>query len=166
MTDTPTKSPSTKSRPAVTFSPEAVQAILDQVAKEREAMAASMAELAALKAQAAKPSAATNGKSDVSAKNDLAVLRTFKRQGFKDIQPRVNVLTFRKWLEHGYRPKEGSKAVKVSNLRLWHVSQVRPLTKEEISEATLKDVSPPKPAKAPAKRSGKGTVIPMTGVPQ
>jgi hypothetical protein len=61
-----------------------------------------------------------------------ATVRAFKRLGIKDIQPHVNVLTFRKWTEAGYRPKEGSKAVKVANLRLWHVSQVRALTKEEI----------------------------------
>ena len=85
------------------------------------------------KAKVDKPATA---KVDLSAKNDADCIRIFKKAGFKEpLTPRVNILTFRKWVENGYRPVEKSKALKVNNLRLWHVSQVRPLTKDEIKAA-------------------------------
>src|ERR1700730_2736587 len=117
------KTPETpETKRAVTFSPEQLQGYIN------EALVKQRAEfLAAMKGQQqAKPAA--NG---VSAKDDLAVLRIFKKQGFKDVQPRVNVLTFNKWLELGRRPAEGSKGLKVANLRLFHISQTRPLSSEE-----------------------------------
>jgi hypothetical protein len=47
----------------------------------------------------------------------------------------VNVLTFNLWLAKGFKPLEGSKAVRVQNLRLWHESQVRPLSAAEVKAA-------------------------------
>jgi hypothetical protein len=126
----PTKTPEIPANPPVTFSPEELQRVIAQAtaAAVAEATASLKAEMQA--ALAAKPSVA--GKPDRSAENLATTIRAFKRLGIKDIQPHVNVLTFKKWTEAGYRPKEGSRAVKVANLRLWHVSQVRALTKEEI----------------------------------
>jgi hypothetical protein len=116
--------------PPVTFSPEELQRVIAQATAAAVAEATASLKVEMQAALAAKPSVA--GKPDRSAENLAATIRAFKRLGIKDIQPHVNVLTFKKWTEAGYRPKEGSKAVKVANLRLWHVSQVRALTKEEI----------------------------------
>jgi hypothetical protein len=158
--ETPAKAETAVAAPPVTFTPEALQAVIAQATAQAvaEATASLKAEMQA--ALAAK-SPANNGKPDRSAENEQATVRTFKRLGIKDIQPHINVLTFRKWTEAGYRPKEGSKAVKVANLRLWHVSQVRPLSKEEIeamkAQTTAADQRQPKSAK----------VVPIsTGAPQ
>jgi hypothetical protein len=75
---------------------------------------------------------AVAGKTTQQVKNELATVKAFKRLGITDIKPRINVLTFRKWTEKGMRPLEKSKAVRVANLRLWHVSQCRPMTADEL----------------------------------
>lgn len=89
------------------------------------ALAAQRAEM-----QAAKP--ATNGKSEKSLKNEIAVVKAFKKAGFGDVKPHVDVKTFNKWmLDDGLRPVEGSKSIRVAHLRLFHRSQCRPVTAEE-----------------------------------
>lgn len=60
----------------------------------------------------------------------------------------------RKWAAKGSRPKEGSKSVKVANLRLFHVSQVRKLTADEVK--AIKDQQT-----AAIKRHEGGKVIPI-----
>jgi hypothetical protein len=72
-------------------------------------------------------------------------------------KPHVNILTFNKWAEKGYRPIEGSKSLKVKNLRLFHVSQVRKLTADEVKAA--KDQS----ADAVARHDKAAKVIPIGG---
>jgi hypothetical protein len=47
------------------------------------------------------------------------------------VRPNEDTFTFNRWLSKDMRPKEGSKAVKVANLRLFCSKQVRPLTPEE-----------------------------------
>jgi len=140
-----TTKPATQAAPAVTFSPEQLQQYIDEaLAKQAAAFKLAMADQ-----QAAKPQAAS-----VSAKNELAVVRTFKKAGFKDIQPRVNILTFNRWRDlHGRRPVEGSKSLKVNGLRLFHFDQTRPLSKEELAAAKAG------PDKAAAPRKGK--VVPI-----
>jgi hypothetical protein len=107
--------------PAPTLTPQALTALL--------------AEVAALKAQlasAAEAKASTiNDKSSTSAQNELAVIKAFKARGFGVVTPRVDVLTFNRWVAKGFRPIVGSKSIKVKNLRLFHKSQVRQLTAEE-----------------------------------
>jgi hypothetical protein len=66
-----------------------------------------------------------------SDKIDAAVVRAFKRVGFDHVTP-TNVMTFNRWVSEGYRPREGEKSVKVKRWRLFHKSQLRPLTKAEI----------------------------------
>jgi hypothetical protein len=128
--------------PPVTFSLEAVEKIVaEALAKQAEAMAA------------AKP-AATNGKSSKSAENEWKTIKAFKKLGVT-AKPRIDNCTFNIWLSKGFRPKEGSKSVRVNNLRLFHISQCRPLTKEEVA---AKDQGEPA-----IKRPKGGTVIPMTG---
>ena len=138
MTDTSTKT--AKARP-VSFSPEELQAVIAKATAEAVAQATSALRAEMQTALAAKPSATINGKSDVSAKNDLAVLRTFKRQGFTDIQPRKNVLTF---------------SLKVNGLRLFHITQTRELTKAELA-------APKDQPKAAAKPSKGTKVVPING---
>jgi hypothetical protein len=117
MTDT-TK---TRARPA-TFNLEDVNKIVGEALdRQRAEMQAAM--------QAAKP--VTNGKSQASMANEIAVVRAFKKAGFGNVTPHVDVKTFNRWMMDGLRPVEGSKSVRVKNLRLFHRSQVRPLTAEE-----------------------------------
>jgi hypothetical protein len=104
------------------------------------ALAAQRAELLqAMADQQAKqaPAKAATGKSEVSTLNDAKVLKVFKKAGFKDVRPRENVLTFNRWIAEGRRPTEGSKSLAVNNLRLFHISQTRPLTKDDT--AKMKD---------------------------
>jgi hypothetical protein len=94
----------------------------------------------------------TAGKSlDQSNKNELATLKAFKKKGYGIVKPKVDVLTFNKWIDQGLRPKEGEHAAKVANLRLFHRSQCRPLTKEEAAGFAEK-------AKAKAARQPRATV--------
>ena len=61
------------------------------------------------------------------------MVRAFKKAGYGVVIPRINVKTFRRWVEEdGRRPVEGSKSLKVKNLRLFHISQTRSLEAEEL----------------------------------
>ena len=114
--------------PPVTFdlNDPTLQAMLAQAVAV--ALAAQKAEL--MQAMAAtKP--ATNGKSDRSLKNEIAVVKAFKKAGFGDVRPHEDVRTFNRWVEAGYRPVEGSKSIKINNLRLFCRAQCRPITPEE-----------------------------------
>jgi hypothetical protein len=105
--------------PPVTFSLEAVDKIVaEALAKQAEAMAA------------AKPAVA-KGKSSKSAQNEWKTIRAFKKLGVT-AKPRIDTFTFNIWLSKGFRPKEGSKSVRVNNLRLFHISQCRQLTADEL----------------------------------
>jgi hypothetical protein len=128
---TPTPEATTQSAPPpVTFTLEAVKKIVaESLAKQRAEFLQAMAE----QQQAAKPGKmAIAGKTERAIANEIAAVRAFHRAGFKDAKPHVNILTFNKWAEKGYRPIEGSKSLKVKNLRLFHISQVRKLTADEV----------------------------------
>ena len=85
--------------------------------------------------QAAKPEAPAKvsmaGKTDAQIKGEIATAQAFKKAGYGVVKPREDVRSFRLWALAGYRPKEGTKAVKVGQFRLFHQSQVRKLTSEE-----------------------------------
>jgi hypothetical protein len=117
--------------PPVTFSLEAVEKIVaESLAKQRAEFLQAMAEQQqAAKAETTKPSVA--GKTERAIKNEIAAVRAFHRAGFKDAKPHVNILTFNKWMEKGMRPMEGAKSLKINNLRLFHISQCRPITSAE-----------------------------------
>ncbi len=89
----------------------------------------------ALAAQKAKPTVVANtgksAKSLASLANEKAAKIAFKKAGFGDVTPHVDVMTFNRWIAAGFRPMEGSKSLKVKNLRLFHKTQVRGLTVEE-----------------------------------
>jgi hypothetical protein len=62
---------------------------------------------------------------------DRLTIQAFKRKGFTDIRPRENVLTYAKWVEKGFKVKPGTKAVRIKSLRLFHETQVEPISKAE-----------------------------------
>ena len=106
--------------PSVTFT----KAALERVIAEAVALA-----MAGKKADT--KAAAQAGKSEKSIQNEVKTARAFKKAGFADAVPHVNVKTFNRWMAEGRRPIEGSKSIKVSNLRLFHISQTRAITIEE-----------------------------------
>lgn len=56
-------------------------------------------------------------------KNNELVIETFTKAGYADVQPRVNVLTYDKWLEQGRRVRRGEKHTRVGNFALFHILQ-------------------------------------------
>jgi hypothetical protein len=116
--------------PPVTFSPEKLAELLNMLTDQK-------AELAALKAMAFKGDKAVEiakanvdkavkavaAKSEKSTANEIAAVKAFRRLGIV-AKPRVDTFTFNLWLAKGFRPIEGSKSVRVANLRLFHESQV------------------------------------------
>ncbi len=88
----------------------------------------------------------------------MACIKAFKKRLGIIVKPKVDVKTFNLWVAEGVRPKEGEHAVKVANLRLFHVSQCRKLTPEEAKAFKAKA------AEQAAKRASKSaTVVPING---
>lgn len=106
--------------PSVTFT----KAALAQVIAEAVALA-----MAGKKAD--NKAANAEGKTERSLQNEVRTAKAFKKAGFADAVPHVNVKTFNRWMAEGRRPIEGTKSIKVANLRLFHVSQTRAITIEE-----------------------------------
>jgi hypothetical protein len=145
--------PTKDASPAVSFSPEALQAVISKATAEAVALATAAMKAELQAALAAKP-VSLNNKSEKSSKNELAVIRTFKKAGFGVVVPHVDVLTFNRWMAQGLRPREGEKSQKVSNLRLFHVSQCRTISPEE--KAALQE------QKDAAEARKASNVLPMT----
>lgn len=70
------------------------------------------------------------------ATNDAECIRVFEKAGYKDVKPRVNVLTYGKvkpdgtvtgWLGQGRRVKAGEKSHAVGPFRLFHLDQTEPM---------------------------------------
>ena len=68
------------------------------------------------------------------ANTTVTLVKAFKKAGFGVVTPHVDVMTFNRWMAKGYRPMEGSKSLKIRNLRLFHKTQVRSITPEERAE--------------------------------
>ncbi len=107
----------------VTFTPAKLQAVI------AEAVAIAMGQK-----KADGKAAAQAGKSERSLKNEIAVVKAFKKAGFGDVTPHKDVKTFNRWVAEGLRPIEGSKSLKIKNLRLFHRTQCRTITLEERAE--------------------------------
>jgi len=107
---------------AVTLTPEALQQVIAQAIAEHEAA----------KAQKAK--------ADTSTEMERLTIKAFRRAGYDEtrILPRQNVLTYAKWVEKGFKVKEGQRAVVVKSLRLFHADQVEKINKEEQAEYLVK----------------------------
>ena len=115
--------------PSVSLTKEQLSALI------AEAVALALGEVKAAK-QVAGPNG-LNAKSERSIKNEIAVVKAFKKAGFGNVTPHVDVMTFNRWVANGMRPIEGSKSLKVKNLRLFHKTQCRNFTLEE--KAALKE---------------------------
>lgn len=70
------------------------------------------------------------------AANDAECIKVFTKAGYKDVKPRVNVLTYNKWLEAGRKVKEGEKSHKVNKFSLFHIDQTDALPVGTSSVAT------------------------------
>jgi hypothetical protein len=55
--------------------------------------------------------------------NNEECIRVFKAAGYKVVEPRFNVLTYKKWLEKGRRVKKGEKGFSVGRFKLFHEDQ-------------------------------------------
>jgi hypothetical protein len=75
------------------------------------------------------------------AQNDEACLKAFTKAGYKDVQPRVNVLTYNKFIAQGRMVRKGEKAVKVGQFSLFHVSQTDPVAVVTADSATANTVA-------------------------
>jgi len=145
-----------ETKPAEAAKPSANPPVTFSVEEMNKAVAAAVAE--ALEKQKTKIDAAVtamNGKSDGSVKAEIQCVRAFKRAGFGIVRPHEDVRTFNKWALDGYRPKEGTKAVKVGAFRLFHRSQLRKLTAEEKTKLAEDN------AAAIARYASRATVVPL-----
>jgi hypothetical protein len=143
--------------PPVTFTPEQLQAVIAQAIAEHEA------------------SKAQKAKADTSTEMEKLAVKAFRRAGFGEVLPRVDTKTYGLWVADGFKVKEGEKSIKVKQLRLFHRSQVEPITKAEQAEYLAKraaktaDKLPPvspvsEPSKPAAKTSAKtAKAVPIQG---
>lgn len=121
-----------------------------------EQLATLMAELAALKAQVeaqAKPAPKAKDTSKAAAM-DKACIVAFAKAGLGPVVPRVDALTFNRWVAQGFRPIEGTKSVKVGQFRLFCRQQVRPVTPEDLAKIAEQK------AAYEARKAG-GNVVPL-----
>src|SRR5262249_41125389 len=105
---------------SVTFSPAELQAVIQQAIADHE--------------QAKEQ----KSKADVQGKVDAMVTAAFKRKGIEGAVARQNVLTYGKWIQAGFIVKEGERSVTVKQFRLFHESQVRPLTQADKDRLALR----------------------------
>jgi hypothetical protein len=94
-----------------------------------------------------------------SAANDHLVITGFCGLGIpaSDIQPRVNVLTFRKWREAGRQVKRGEHGIKIKgrsgHLTVFHVSQTERVKAVAVAPQTPPPSIPdPQPVPQPTRR--------------
>jgi hypothetical protein len=123
-TEAPKPAQAETRQPTFDLQDPALQAIIAQAVAV--AIAAKEAEM-----QEALAAKTATGRSERSMLNEIAVVKAFKKAGFGNVKPHEDVRTFNRWMAAGYRPVEGSKSLKIKNLRLFHKSQCRPITAEE-----------------------------------
>lgn len=111
--------------PPVTLTPEALQAVI----------ATAVAAALAAKGKKAKGTGEKKGRKPLTdeqkaankVKVEAETVKTFKAAGYKDVQPRVNVMTYNKWIENGRRVKKGEKSIKCGSFPLFHIDQTDPI---------------------------------------
>jgi hypothetical protein len=121
--------------PAVSFSPEALSKLLNELTAQRAELAelkAGLIEANKRKLNKIAPVAIAGSKTDKAVENELLCIKLFKKAGFQNVIPHQNVKTFNLWTAENRRPIEGSKSIKVNNLRLFHVTQTREVTSAEV----------------------------------
>lgn len=115
----------------------------DKVTITKAELAGAVAEAVAL-AMAAQPTkraktGKTGGRTPLTeeqkaanrSKTDVATVANFNAKGYKDVQPRINVMTYNKWIESGRRVNKGEKATVCGSFALFHVNQTAPILSEE-----------------------------------
>lgn len=75
-----------------------------------------------------------DAKTDRSLKAAAATIRAFKKAGYGDVTPRVDVMTYNRWLAAGRKVIPGQKSIKVGTLRLFHISQTEPVEAQTKAE--------------------------------
>ena len=112
-----------------TFSLEELQKLI------AEGVAAAMATDRATKKAKGKPGAkpkTDEEKATARAKTDAETIKNFKAAGYKEVEPRINVMTYNRWIENGRRVKKGEKSVKCGSFPLFHIDQTEAIgTKTE-----------------------------------
>lgn len=111
---------------------------IDDTMEQLKKMVADSIAAAMAAQKAAKPPAAKRGRKPLTdeekaknrAKTDEETVKNFQKAGYKDVQPRVNVLTYNKWLEQGRRVKKGEKSIKCGSFPLFHLDQTEPVATE------------------------------------
>jgi uncharacterized coiled-coil protein SlyX len=85
-----TKTPTNEAKPAVTFSPDALAALLNEVTESRKVMAQMQAQMQAMQAKPEPaPKASMAGKTDKQVANEIAVVKAFKKAGFGVVKPKL-----------------------------------------------------------------------------
>jgi hypothetical protein len=126
-----------------------MQSIVTAVLTAMEAVQQPKAATKQVRQAYVKPVKLAEGHSNVDAKTDralktaAAVVRAFKKAGYGDVQPRVDVQTYNRWLAAGLKVRVGEKSVKVGTLRLFHVSQCEAYVQPKAENVVIADVSGP-----------------------
>ena len=94
------------------------------------------------------PKAATTPKATPD-QTDAAVAKAFKKAGYASVTPRVDVMTYNRWLAEGRKVKAWEKSIKINQFRLFHKLQTEPFNPSTEGVVQLKPKAK-KAAKAPA----------------
>lgn len=109
----------------VTFTPEALKAVIAQAVAEA---------LAARDTKQVPKNTSVDAKTDAALKMDVLVCRAFKRSGFGEVRPRIDVQTYNRWLSQGLKVRAGERCTKVRQFRLFHRSQCEPVAEQSKAE--------------------------------
>lgn len=77
------------------------------------------------------PKSSPEEKAARQAANDAECIKVFTAAGFKNVEPRFTVMTYKKWIEKGRLVRKGEKSHRVGPFNLFHLDQT-----DEIPVAT------------------------------
>lgn len=75
-----------------------------------------------------KPAATDEEKAAKRAASEAEVSRVFKAAGYASVEPRVNVMTYKKWLAEGRQVRKGERGHRVGPFNLFHKDQTDPIS--------------------------------------
>jgi translation elongation factor EF-G len=120
----------TNDRNAKPVTADSVHGFINDVVKSPEALATLLAAMRKIEGQ--------EKQADKASEMDRLCMQAFKKAGYGDVQPRVNVLTYSLWVQAGRKVKPGEKSIKVKSLRLFHINQTESISKTEQGEYLAK----------------------------
>jgi hypothetical protein len=88
-------------------------------------------QLNAVVAQAVAEALAQREKNTRTVDMEALAIKAFRRAGYGEVKPRQDVKTYALWIADGFKVREGEKSVRVKSLRLFHRSQVEPISEAE-----------------------------------